>query len=98
MVTPSPNLPRRLPPMADGALLETALASEHEALGAKMVPFCGWRMPLQYEGILVEHQQTRSSAGLFDLSHMGRLRIAGPDALDFLQRATTNDAARLAPG
>lgn len=79
-------------------LLRTPLATAHEALGARMVPFCGWLMPLQYAGILAEHEQTRSSAGLFDLSHMGRLRVQGPSALDLLQRATTNDASRLASG
>ncbi|MBI2320147.1 MAG: glycine cleavage system aminomethyltransferase GcvT, partial [Betaproteobacteria bacterium] len=79
-------------------LLETPLAAAHEALGAKMVPFSGWRMPLQYTSILSEHQHTRSAAGLFDLSHMGRLAVQGPDALHLIQRAATNDASRLAPG
>jgi aminomethyltransferase len=83
---------------ADSALLRTSLADIHEAAGAKMVPFGGWLMPVQYDGILAEHQQTRTSAGLFDLSHMGRLRIEGEGALDLIQMAATNDASRLKPG
>src|SRR3954470_19042405 len=79
-------------------LLRTPLAATHEALGAKMVPFSGWLMPVQYEGIVAEHLHTRSAAGLFDLSHMGRLRIQGPGATDLVQQATTNDANRLEPG
>lgn len=79
-------------------LLRTPLAATHEALGAKMVPFSGWLMPLQYEGLVAEHLHTRASAGLFDLSHMGRLTITGPDAQTLLQRATTNDVDRLEPG
>ena len=79
-------------------LLRTALAQRHEALGARMVPFSGWLMPIQYEGVVAEHLHTRSAAGLFDLSHMGRLQITGPDAEALIQRATTNDASRLLPG
>ena len=79
-------------------LLRTVLAPVHEALGAKMVPFSGWLMPLQYEGLVAEHLQTRASAGLFDLSHMGRLTITGPDAKALLQQATTNDVDRLEAG
>jgi aminomethyltransferase len=63
-----------------------------------MVPFSGWLMPLQYEGLVAEHLQTRSSAGLFDLSHMGRLTITGADAKALLQQATTNDVDRLEAG
>jgi aminomethyltransferase len=63
-----------------------------------MVPFSGWQMPIQYEGVVAEHLHTRSAAGLFDLSHMGRLQITGPDAEALIQQATTNDAARLKPG
>ncbi len=79
-------------------LLRTPLADRHEALGAKMAPFGGWHMPIQYSGIVAEHLHTRTSAGLFDLSHMGRLQITGPGATDLVQQATTNDAARLSPG
>jgi aminomethyltransferase len=81
--------------MTQPSLLRTALAATHEALGAKMVPFSGWLMPLQYEGLVAEHLHTRASAGLFDLSHMGRLTITGPDAETLAQRATTNDVTRL---
>ena len=88
--------------MTDGLssdpLLRTPLAATHEALGAKMVPFSGWLMPVQYEGLVAEHLHTRSSAGLFDLSHMGRLAITGPDAKALIQYATTNDVDRLESG
>ena len=63
------------------ALQHTALTSRHEALGARMVPFAGWYMPVQYSGILNEHRTVRSAAGLFDLGHMGQVRVTGPDAL-----------------
>ena len=84
--------------VADAPLFRTPLTAAHEAAGAKMVPFGGWLMPVQYDGILAEHQQTRTSAGLFDLSHMGRLRVDGAGALDLIQLATTNDASKLATG
>ena len=84
--------------MTGSPLLRTPLAATHEALGAKMVPFSGWLMPLQYEGLVAEHLQTRASVGLFDLSHMGRLTITGPDAKELIQQATTNDLDRLEPG
>jgi aminomethyltransferase len=79
-------------------LRETALCSRHEALGARMIPFAGWLMPVQYTGILDEHRAVRSAAGLFDLGHMGRVRVSGPDALSFLQYTTTNDVSALEPG
>lgn len=79
-------------------LRETALCSRHEALGARMIPFAGWLMPVQYTGILDEHRAVRSAAGLFDLGHMGRVRVTGPDALPFLQYTTTNDVSTLEPG
>jgi aminomethyltransferase len=60
-----------------------------------MLPFGGWLMPIQYASIVAEHMQTRSSAGLFDLSHMGRVSVSGPDAIRLLQAAMTNDVARL---
>jgi aminomethyltransferase len=81
-----------------GALRRTALAERHEALGARMVPFAGWWMPVQYSGILNEHRAVRSAAGLFDLGHMGQVDVSGPDAESFLQGVTTNDVARLEPG
>ncbi len=79
-------------------LLRTPLVDAHQALGARMVPFGGWLMPVQYEGIVAEHIHTRQAAGLFDLSHMGRLTVAGRDAEALLQYVTTNDVSRLAEG
>ena len=78
--------------------LRTLLYANHLSLKARMVPFGGWLMPIQYEGIVAEHLHTRAAAGLFDLSHMGRLAIEGPDASALIQAATTNDAERLRPG
>ena len=79
-------------------LRETPLHSWHVAHGGRMVPFGGWSMPVQYPtGILAEHRGVRAGAGLFDISHMGRVRVAGPDALALLQRTTTNNVASLAP-
>jgi aminomethyltransferase len=77
---------------------ETALKSIHSELGARLVDFAGWEMPVQYSGILEEAQHVRSKAGLFDLGHMGRVRIRGPQAIDFLQVLQTNDAAKLPAG
>jgi aminomethyltransferase len=76
----------------------TPLAGRHEALGAKMVDFAGWYMPVQYSGIMDEHRAVRSSAGLFDLGHMGQVKVTGPDALAFLQHVATNDVSVLGPG
>ncbi len=76
----------------------TPLYNVHVAAGAKMVEFGGWLMPVQYEGILKEHQAVRSAAGLFDVSHMGEIRISGQGARDFLQKLVTNDVSRLKPG
>jgi aminomethyltransferase len=77
-------------------LLKTVFYEKHVSLGAKMVEFGGWEMPVQYEtGIVQEHLHTRKQAGLFDVSHMGRFIVGGPDALDFLQHVLTNNAAAL---
>jgi aminomethyltransferase len=89
---------RRNRVMADESLLETPLASWHRAHGGRMVAFGGWSMPVQYTAILEEHQAVRRRAGLFDISHMGRLSFTGPDALAWLERATTNQVARLQEG
>jgi aminomethyltransferase len=70
----------------------------HHELKAQMVEFAGWDMPLQYSGIIEEHMAVRNAAGLFDISHMGEISIRGPNALDFLQRVTTNDVSKLAIG
>jgi aminomethyltransferase len=80
-------------------LLQTPLHAWHVAHGARMVPFGGWSMPVQYpSGILAEHRATRAGASLFDISHMGRVEVLGRDALALLQRTTTNDVSALAPG
>jgi aminomethyltransferase len=79
-------------------LRETALRSRHEALGARLIPFAGWLMPVQYSGVIDEHRTVRSAAGLFDLGHMGQVRVTGTDALPYLQLVTTNDASVLEPG
>lgn len=71
----------------------TALSHIHEELGAKMVPFAGYNMPVQYEGVNVEHEVVREGVGVFDVSHMGEFLISGPGALDLIQKVTTNDAS-----
>jgi len=76
----------------------TALYAEHEALGARFVPYAGWRMPVQYRGVTEEHQAVRTAVGLFDVSHMGRLELFGPDAVAVVDGAITNDLRRLSPG
>ena len=76
----------------------TPLYERHLALGARMVPFAGWTMPVQYSGIINEHRAVRNQAGLFDLGHMGQVDVSGPDALPFLQYVTTNDVSTLQPG
>ncbi len=76
----------------------TPLYQTHLSAGAKLVDFAGWEMPIQYSGVVDEYQTVRTSAGLFDVSHMGRLTVEGRDAVSFLQRVTTNDAAPLAVG
>ncbi|GFZ81350.1 glycine cleavage system aminomethyltransferase GcvT [Nesterenkonia alkaliphila] len=79
-------------------LKETALAAEHEALGASFTDFGGWRMPLKYTSELQEHKAVRSAAGLFDLSHMGEVRVIGPDAATFLNTALVGNLAKIEPG
>jgi aminomethyltransferase len=79
-------------------LRKTALNSIHRRLGAKMVNFGGWDMPLEYSGILAEHEAVRTRAGLFDVSHMGELEIRGPGALQLVQWVTCNNAAKLTVG
>jgi aminomethyltransferase len=76
----------------------TALTSVHESLGAKMVPFAGYNMPVQYAGVTVEHETVRNAVGVFDVSHMGEFLLTGPDALDLIQRVSTNDASTLTIG
>ncbi len=86
------------PESAAETVKQTPLYDRHVALGAKMIPFAGWMMPVQYTGIKDEHQQVRTAAGLFDLGHMGQVDVTGPDALNFLQSITTNNVAALEPG
>ncbi|RMG09964.1 MAG: glycine cleavage system aminomethyltransferase GcvT [Planctomycetota bacterium] len=76
----------------------TALNARHRALGARMIEFGGWEMPVHYEGILAEHAAVRERAGLFDLQHMGRLRLTGPDRARALDRFLTNDVPGTKPG
>ncbi len=78
--------------------LRTSLYDWHLAHGARMVDFAGWDMPVQYSSIIEEHTAVRTAAGLFDISHMGRLFFTGPDALDLIQLVYTNNAATLKPG
>lgn len=76
----------------------TALSHIHESLGAKMVPFAGYNMPVQYEGVNAEHETVRTGVGVFDVSHMGEFLIEGPNALALIQKVTSNDASTLFPG
>ena len=73
----------------------TAFKTIHEANGAKMVEFAGFYMPIQYEGLLIEHETVRKALGVFDVSHMGEFWVEGPKALDFVQYVTSNDASKL---
>ena len=82
----------------EGPLKQTPLNAVHRQLGAKMVPFGGWDMPVQYRGILDEHKAVRGAAGIFDVSHMGEVEFRGPAALEAVQRLTSNDASRLQVG
>jgi aminomethyltransferase len=81
-----------------GTLKKTPLNARHRSLGARMVEFGGWDMPVEYSGIVDEHLAVRSRAGLFDVSHMGEIEIAGRDALKAVQHITTNDASKLSIG
>jgi len=76
----------------------TALTTTHEALGAKMVPFAGYNMPVSYEGVNAEHEIVRTGVGVFDVSHMGEFLISGPNALALIQKVTSNDASKLTIG
>ncbi len=77
---------------------DTALTTTHEALGAKIVPFAGYRMPVSYEGVNIEHETVRKGVGVFDVSHMGEFLISGPHALDLIQKVSSNDASKLTIG
>src|SRR5262249_34910798 len=90
--------PRLLAESVSTPLKRTPLYAEHVAAGARMVPFGGWEMPVQYTGIIEEHRATRGAVGLFDVSHMGEFEVEGPGALTALQHLTTNDVAALEVG
>jgi hypothetical protein len=79
-------------------LRRTPLHDRHQAAGARLVPFAGWEMPVQYEGIRQEHVAVRTEAGVFDVSHMGEIETSGPGAGDFLQRVLSNDVSKIEPG
>ena len=79
-------------------LLRTPLHDRHAALGARLVPFAGWEMPVQYEGVIPEHRAVRMDAGVFDVSHMGELEVEGPKAKELLQGLLANDLDKIGPG
>jgi len=79
-------------------LLRTPLYDRHVRLGARLVPFAGWEMPVQYEGVIPEHLAVRRDCGVFDVSHMGELEVEGPNARGFLQSLLSNDVDRIGPG
>ncbi|MEX1142259.1 MAG: glycine cleavage system aminomethyltransferase GcvT [Thermoleophilaceae bacterium] len=85
-------------PQAADTLRRTPLHDRHEAAGGRLVPFAGWEMPVQYEGVRQEHLAVRRAAGIFDVSHMGQVETTGPGAEAFLQRLLSNDVTRLAAG
>jgi aminomethyltransferase len=84
--------------VTDIPLKKTPLHARHRAMGARMVAFAGWDMPVEYSGIAAEHTAVRERAGMFDVSHMGEIEIAGRNALDAVQRISCNDASKLAVG
>jgi aminomethyltransferase len=79
-------------------LRKTPLNARHRASNARMVPYAGWDMPVEYSGITAEHLAVRTRAGVFDVSHMGEIEVAGKDALAAVQRISSNDASRLKMG
>ena len=84
--------------MKDTALKNTALTDIHIQLGAKMVPFAGYNMPIQYQGLKIEHDCVRNGVGVFDVSHMGEFLITGNESINLIQKISTNDASLLTPG
>src|SRR6478672_4051946 len=83
---------------ASEGLRQTPLRDRHVAAGARMVPFAGWEMPVQYQGVIPEHVAVRTHAGLFDVSHMGQLEVRGAGAIPFVQRMLSNDIVRVEAG
>jgi len=86
------------PTTPQSATLQSPLHDRHVALGAKFSEFGGWLMPLQYSGVVAEHRAVRTAVGIFDVSHLGKLRIVGPGAADFVNTCITNDLDRIGPG
>src|SRR5829696_9604643 len=84
--------------MAAEALRRTPLYEEHKCLGARLVDFAGWEMPVQYVGVKAEHEAVRNHVGLFDVSHMGEIVFRGPEAEEAVQRLVTRDVSRLSEG
>ena len=84
--------------MEEIILNKTALNETHRRLGARMIDFGGWDMPVQYSGTIEEHLAVRTKAGLFDVSHMGEIEVRGAQALSLVQHVTTNDASKLVDG
>ena len=95
---PVPTLEDALPVREEKPLRRTALFATHKAMGAKMVDFGGWEMPVQYAGLVAEHNAVRTAVGVFDVSHMGCIQLRGPGSLDAVQRLLMNDASRLQVG
>src|SRR5205823_9517737 len=95
---PASSTRRSMEQATEAPLRKTPLNARHRASGARMVSFGGWDMPVEYSGIVQEHLAVRTRAGLFDVSHMGEIEIAGKDALAAVQRIGSNDAAKLAAG
>jgi glycine cleavage system T protein (aminomethyltransferase) len=93
-----PELSNTLRRVSDTDLRRTPLHARHAELGAKLVPFAGWEMPVLYEGVREEHMAVRTHAGMFDVSHMGEVEVEGPGALAFLQRVLSNDVAAIGIG
>jgi aminomethyltransferase len=79
-------------------LRRTPLYEKHLQAGAKLVPFAGWEMPVQYAGVIAEHRAVRTDAGVFDVSHMGELEIEGPAAINLVQRVLSNDVSKVSVG
>ena len=82
----------------NATLRRTPLFDRHVAAGARLVPFAGWEMPVQYEGVIPEHVAVRTGAGAFDVSHMGQLHVEGPATGELLQSLLSNDVERLSDG
>ncbi len=98
MAQATPNDPATEAEAVSDELKRTPLEAEHLRLGAKMAPFAGWQMPIEYEGALAEHRAVRTHVGLFDLTHLGKVEVVGAGALGMLQRLVTNDLSRARAG